>query len=185
MWLSVRLSFTCGINNHFSYRTCFNKHLFWQCWVMLKATALCGSSKLLFKYLFKCLFVIQPLKSVQENVLLCVFLWHDWFSVKSKEGEWWLRSLWDLWFFVLKVKMVCAVQSMCCVQKYMHDYKLILWTFRYTVSSGSFVVVAFIVVSVNVTWTGKFWKWKYILSDGSMAAYDCSFNGKCLSKCLL
>jgi hypothetical protein len=31
MWLSVRLSFTCGINNCFSYRTCFNKHLFWQC----------------------------------------------------------------------------------------------------------------------------------------------------------
>lgn len=23
--------------------------------------------------------------------------------------------------------MVCAVQSMCCVQKYMHNCKLILW----------------------------------------------------------
>lgn len=116
--------------------------------------------------MFKCLFVIQPLKSVQENVLLCLFLWHDWFSIKSKEVEWWLRSLWDLWCFVLKVKMVCAVQSMCCIQKYMHNCKLILWTPRYTVNSGTFVAVAFI-VSVNVTWTGKFWKWKYILSDGS------------------
>ena len=70
--VAVCLSFTCGINNCFSYRTCFNKYLFWQCWLMLKAAALCGSSVLLFKYLLKCLFVIQPLKSVQENVLFCV-----------------------------------------------------------------------------------------------------------------
>jgi hypothetical protein len=58
----------------------------------------------------------------------------------------------------VKVKMICAVQAMCCVQKYMHNCKLILWTSRYTVNNGTFVAVAFIVVSVNVTWTGKFLK---------------------------
>jgi hypothetical protein len=60
----------------------------------------------------------------------------------------------------------------------MYNCKLILWTSRYAVNNGSVVAVAFVVVSVNVTWTGKFWKWKYILSDGSVAAYDCYRNGR-------